>query len=194
MKNRYKNSMRAFTQNDAVKFLKYVRDSQKYREWYPIIVILVQTGCRVGEILALHTKDVNLEKKNFEIRHSMIIDSKNPLMGYRIGPTKSIHDMRVVKMDDDVYRAFYEILNNNDTCKNAACTGANEDSLIFMKEDGKLLLPHKVNYMIHKIQKSYNLEESKHALVEGREPELIPKFRVYEFRHLFQHFGRLNLS
>lgn len=43
-------------------FLNYIRETEKYKHWYPIFYIMVNTGMRVGEITGLRWRDVDFEQ------------------------------------------------------------------------------------------------------------------------------------
>ena len=56
---------------------------------------------------------------------------------------------------------------------------------IWQNRFGTVLNPHCVNRAIARIVEDYNTQERKAALVENRDPVLLPKFSVHQLRHTF---------
>ena len=53
---------RGLTRQEQDLFLNYLKNSEKYRHWYPVFAIMVGTGLRVGEITGLRWCDIDLDE------------------------------------------------------------------------------------------------------------------------------------
>ena len=53
-------------------FLSYMKDTEKYRHWYPIFFIMLNTGMRVGEITGLRWRDVDFNTGLISVNHTLV--------------------------------------------------------------------------------------------------------------------------
>ena len=52
-------------------FLDFIRKTEKYHRWLPIITVLLGTGCRAGEVIGLRWEDADLDTGLISINHSL---------------------------------------------------------------------------------------------------------------------------
>lgn len=66
-----KSDMRhALTIEEEQAFLDFI-DEPDYIRWKPLFIVMFGTGCRVGEIIGLRWKDVDFEKNEISVNHSV---------------------------------------------------------------------------------------------------------------------------
>ena len=58
-------------EKQANQFTNFILNTEEYVRWYPIFYIMIHTGMRLGEVLALRWCDVNLEKKYVDVNHNV---------------------------------------------------------------------------------------------------------------------------
>jgi integrase len=81
-----KDKKRALTLEEQKAFMNFLRTSPKYRHWTNIMVVLLGTGMRIGELLALTVGDVDFENRIISItksyqridRRDVITEPKTP--------------------------------------------------------------------------------------------------------------------
>lgn len=62
---------RVLSLNEQKEFLEFVRNSSKWKRYYPLFVVGFGTGMRIGEILALNWTDIDLEKKSISVSKTL---------------------------------------------------------------------------------------------------------------------------
>ena len=81
-------------------FMDYVKNSPDFEEYYPMFVVLFNTGIRVGELAALTWDDINFEKDTIHVGKTLVTLDKNIYdMQYAIGTPKSKTSVRSITMN-----------------------------------------------------------------------------------------------
>ena len=91
-----------WTNEEFDTFIKCVDDSL----YYTIFNFLYYTGLRIGEMIALTWKDINLEKKELYIRNNFTDKIEDKV--YDIVDPKSKNSIRIVDLDDYTYELLTE--------------------------------------------------------------------------------------
>lgn len=63
---------RALTKAEQERFLQFLKRSAKYRHWYPIFVVMLGTGMRVGETIGLRWCDIDFDENVIDVNHTLI--------------------------------------------------------------------------------------------------------------------------
>ena len=177
----------ALTLEQQRAFLNYTANSPVYCHWLPLFVFLFGTGCRIGEMVGIRWDDVDFEKKEVSVNHSLeyILDEKRKA-AWHVSTPKTAAGVRVIPLLKEVEEALLEEKENQET------TGVHNidqvdgmTGFMFTNRFGKLLLPSSVNRAIVRISDAYNAEETVKAARERREPILIPHFSAHHIRHTF---------
>ena len=107
----------ALTFNEENEFLDRILCRPRMKRYYPLYAIMLYTGLRIGEILGLTWKDVDLDNNTININHQLqyryingeitlyCID-KNKSKGK--GNTKTISGMRILPMSPKVHDLFVQ--------------------------------------------------------------------------------------
>lgn len=168
-------------------FLNYTANSPVYCHWLPLFVFLFGSGCRIGEAVGIRWEDVNFEKKEISINHSLeyMLD-ENRKAEWHVSTPKTAAGIRLIPLLKDVEEALLEERQYQQETELA--NAAEIDGMtgfLFTNRFGKLLLPNSVNRAIVRISDAYNAEETVLAAREKREPILIPHFSAHHIRHTF---------
>lgn len=177
----------ALTLEQQRAFLNYTANSPVYCHWLPIFTFLFGTGCRIGETVGIRWDDVNFEKKEVSINHSLeYMFDENRKSAWHVSTPKTAAGIRMIPLLKEVEEALLEEKKYQETTgvhnidKVDGMTG-----FMFTNRFGKLLLPSSVNRAIVRISDAYNSEETVKAAREKREPILIPHFSAHHIRHTF---------
>jgi integrase len=111
----------------SVDEVKRLREAARGDRFEALLCLVLTVGMRPGELLALHARDVDTERRTVIVRGT-ITDA--PDGGLTIGETKSRAGMRVVPMTSACAAAFERQL-----------AGLKPDALIFPADNGGLLSP-----------------------------------------------------
>ena len=95
-------------QKGAAGFLDFVKSNGSYRVYLPMILVMIGTACRVGEVCGLTWSDVDMKGRTVNINHQLSYEKVNGRAAYYITTPKTESGNRVLPMTDQVYRAFAE--------------------------------------------------------------------------------------
>ena len=179
----------ALTLDQQRAFIRYISESPLYVHWRPLFVVLLGTGCRIGELIGLRWEDIDLEERTISINHSVTYycrrAEETTVAEFKVSLPKTDAGIRTIPMMDKVYDAFMEELEYQR--ENGFCTVELDGmtGFIFYNRFGRLHNPSSINRAIKRIYTNYNSEEIVNAAKEGRRPILIPHFSCHHLRHTF---------
>lgn len=163
----------ALTEKEQSRFLEFLEKDHVYRRWLPLFVIMLGTGCRIGEILALRWVDCDFKNRIISINHNLVCktldDGKSHWV---INAPKTKTGYRDVPMFDDVAAAL-----------RAFPIGANKTTIdgysgfIFANSKGRMLRIDQIDRVIKKIAEKANNEPGDHVP--------LPMFSAHSLRHTF---------
>lgn len=184
-----KNGVRhALTAEQQKAFMGFIKGHPVYDHWRTVFTVLLGTGMRCGEFIALRWQDIDMQNKMISVNHSLVRISVKPGgRARRLGLSlpKTDAGFRTIPMMDKVYDAFQEEYDRQSE------TGFNEtiiegmSGFIFQNANGTVLCEQNINSAIRRIVVDYNYEEKTKAAKEKREPVLLPYFSCHCLRHTF---------
>ena len=184
---KYKGIRHALTLEQQRAFLNYIANSPIYCHWRPLFTFLFGTGCRIGEAVGIRWDDIDFEKKEVSITHSLeYMLNEDRKASWHVSTPKTSAGKRRIPLLKEVEDALLEEKENQE--RTGVTNNDQVDGMtgfMFANRFGKLLLPNSVNRAIVRVSDAYNLEESVRAAREGREPVLIPHFSAHHIRHTF---------
>ena len=134
--NKQDRKVEALTLEQHQQFLKAL-ENENYKN---IFLIAINTGMRVGEILALKPCDIELDKNVIKVSRTV---TKNDYDGYTIKDGgKTYASTREIPFDDDLKRI---LINSMDNMK------SNEFGLLFTLDGGKIITPSTMNTVFKRI-------------------------------------------
>lgn len=168
-------------------FIRFVRETSKYRHWLPLFTTFLGTGMRVSELVGLRWDDVHLDEGYIEVNHNTVYYQREKGKCYfSVTTPKTEAGKRIIPLLSEVKQAFWDEKAHQDgveiTCE------ANIDgytNFIFLNRFGNIHNPQTINRTIKRITLAYNEQEMEIAGREGREPILIPPFSCHNLRHTF---------
>ncbi len=177
----------ALKEEEQAAFMDYVAKSPVYCRWWPLFTVLLGTGCRIGEVVALRWEDIDYERRTISVNHNLVSyqDPENGGMVLKINLPKTEAGIRTIPMLDAVKQAFE--MEYEDQLE----TGFNEQVIdgmsgfVFKNRFGNVLQPGGINRTIKRIVSTYNNEEIVQAKKEGRDPLILPEFSCHILRHTF---------
>lgn len=130
----------------SIDCIKKILNAAEYSDTYrPMIIMLLHTGIRIGELLALSWSDIDTANKILHVQNSLSLefdeDENGELINkhYEIGDTKTVCSVRSVPIDDCVLEAldeWHRYMIDKSIYKRAV--NHNNQNIIFVNQFGKL--------------------------------------------------------
>ena len=165
-------------------FFDFVENSDTYSHWLDLFIVLIGTGCRIGEALGLTFADLDFKNNNISINHSISYrPQEDGTCQHRISTPKTEKGTRNIPMLPEVKEALlrvkaYQKLNGK--CKSVV---DGYSGFVFMNRDKKVMMFSSVNKAIARIVKEQNKQASEDKSVEN--PVMLTHFTAHSFRHTF---------
>ncbi len=154
-------------ENEATR--KYSNGRDVYRLGYSII-LLMYTGMRVGEMLALTWDDIDFENKTITVNKNAVAATEDGERKMNVqDSTKTKKSTRIIPMTSKAMEALRYIKN---------ITGDND--YVISSKNNKLIHPENINRMFHSILVNVGIMKPK---AERREDDV--SYGVHTLRHTF---------
>ena len=177
---------RALTIPEQELFENFLNQQGQYHRWYPIFIIMLWTGMRVGEITGLRWCDIDLDEGIITINHTLVYYSTRTEQGqiFAINTPKTKAGERIIPMLPKVKEAFLMEKEYQEACglKSKSVVDGYRD-FIFINRFGNVQHQGTLNKAFRRIIRYCNYEvldnNSKTDLV------LLPYFSNHSLRHTF---------
>lgn len=168
-------------------FLKFLRDTPRYRRWFRLFIFLLGTGCRIGEARGLTWDDCDFKRG--------IIRIDKQLEFYRaegdekcrnhLSTTKTESGNRTIPMFSSVREVLLEEWQIQNRSEATSEVVGGVSGFIFRTKTGRCIDASNVDGSINRIIARYNAVEELRAEEEDREPIFLPHFSAHSLRHTF---------
>lgn len=154
---------RALTIEQQNELIDYITDHPLYDYWRPLFVVLLGTGCRIGEICGLRWKDVDMHNRVIDINHSMTYFRRGKRAPYtfefKFGPPKTKAGIRKIPMLDDVYDVLKELYDYQTEHGFSDLVVDGATGFIFINKVGQLYKSNAIDHSIQRIVNNHNAQE-----------------------------------
>lgn len=167
----------ALTVEQQENLIDFVYSSHIYSRLGNLLTVLLGTGLRIGEALALTWDDIDFDTGIISIYKTMAYKpGEDGRYDYRIGPPKTAAGTREVPMLDEVKAALLREKSNKKPKKKFVVEGYS--GFVFLNSAGQV---YTNSFLYDSIQ---GIELMK-ANLEKRQPVYLPKMSAHIFRHTF---------
>lgn len=182
-----RKEIEALTEKEQKALMAFLGRSYEFREYRPIIIVLLGTGMRAGEALGLRWDDVDFGKNEISVNHTlhygMTLEGKT---SFYISFPKTKAGTRIIPMLPDVRETLSELYERRgDFNSQYQVVVDGYTDFIFRDLNGMVFSDHRMNDALKRIQKRYQEEELIRATEENRLPVLIKPFRLHSLRHTY---------
>lgn len=177
----------ALTEKEQRILVDFIARSFKYKSFLPCLTVFLGTGMRSGELAGLTWNDIDFDDNTVSVNHTL--NYKIALNGkciYYISYPKSRKGVRKIPMLREVREVFEELYRRRDDFNKEyqpVVDGYTE--FIFRDLKGNLMKSDRFNRVLRNAVNEYNLLEEATAVLEKREPNLLPKITCHHLRHTF---------
>lgn len=179
----------ALTLEQQRTFMNYVENETKFQPWWPLFMVMLGTGVRVGELIGLRWCDCDFENRIISINHSIsyrqIEEDGVKSCQYILSEPKTEKGIRNVPMMDEVYDALMMEKEIQSIIGFNMMTIDGMSGFIFRNRCGKVHNPQTINQAIERIRVDCNLQEEIRAKKEHRNAVEVPHFSCHILRHTF---------
>ena len=150
---------RALTVAEQDIFEAFLSENGQYHRWYPIFVIMLWTGMRVGEITGLRWCDIDLEEQTISVNHTLVYYSIRTEQDqiFAINTPKTKAGERIIPMLPKVKEAFLMEKAYQEECgikSNAEVDGFRD--FIFVNRFGNVQHQGTLNKALYRIIRDCN--------------------------------------
>jgi len=177
---------RALTLPEQELFEAYLSKQGQYHRWYPIFIIMLWTGMRVGEVTGLRWCDIDLEDDTISVNHTLVYyDKRNDeRCTFAINTPKTAAGERIIPMLPKVKEAFMMEKQYQEECglESRAVVDGYRD-FIFINRFGNVQHQGTLNKALSRIVRDCNFEilDKPHK----KDTVILPKFSNHSLRHTF---------
>ena len=178
---------RALTVPQQDLFEAYLAKQGPYHRWYPIFVVMLWTGMRVGEITGLRWCDINLDEGTISINHTLVYYDQRNENGctFAINTPKTKAGERTIPMLPKVRKAFLmeKAYQDEVGIKSTAVVDGYRD-FIFVNRFGKTQNQSTLNRALKRIIRDCNYEVMDNY-PDDEKAVTLPNFTNHSLRHTF---------
>ena len=177
---------KALTVIEQKTFIDFLGEKKQYNHWKPIFEVMLGTGMRVGEVTGLRWCDVDFEKNNISVNHTLVYykHAKNGCY-FNINTPKTKAGHRTIPMTQTVREAFLMEKEYQEasgiSCK-VKIDGYTD--FIFINRFGSVQHQGTLNKALRRIIRDCN-ESVLERLDKEKELVLLPRFSCHILRHTF---------
>lgn len=176
--------------DEQLLFEQFLENSRQYNHWQPIFIVMLYTGMRVGEVTGLRWSDIDFEKNEINVNHTLVYYSheKNGC-GFSVNSPKTPNSYRSIPMVKKVRDAllkqkeYMDVLESRGVNLNKVIDGYT--NFVFINRNGNLQNPTLLNKTLFRIMRDCNDEVLEKSFDENGDITLLPRFSCHNLRHTF---------
>ena len=166
----------ALTEDEQDIFVNHLMSSKKHAMIKNMIIVLLGTGCRIGEVIGLRWDDVDFNKNMININHAVGYIKEDGKYIQYIKDPKSYAGKRSIPMLSEVRKA---LLNEKKKQKDLGLVSPLIDdytNFVFVSLKGRIYTRDNICIQIKQLVKEYNKDHPDDEL---------PVFTTHQLRHTF---------
>lgn len=160
----------ALTTSQIESLLMFMQTDRKASQFYDLVVVLLETGMRIGELSGLTFKDVDLKNRLVHITHQVQYREKE----LYIAKTKTNSGTRSIPLSDKACQAFQNIIKNREILKTEPMLNGYV-GFLFVSENGQIQHGGIHGHHINTLANRYN----------AAHPDAPLRITPHVFRHTF---------
>lgn len=139
-------------------FLKGVKASER-RNTYPLALMMLSTGLRIGEALSLTWEDIDLEKKTLEVKKTLL-QLPSGVGGFEFSTPKTMDSNRTVSFNDELASELkkMKVQYNKEKLIGLRDPKSEWCDLVFTGRNQQPVRSSTINLVFNKIYKAYGIE------------------------------------
>lgn len=179
-----KKERTAITITEQRKLLDFIKGSDRYRIYYPMMVFALSTALRVGELTDLRWSDVDLKENIIHIRQQLIYRNLGDGCRFHVQDLKTEAGRRDIPLTASARKSLIkqkELSLVLGTKQRKEIDGITD--FVFLNSLGNPYAANAVNFMLKNVVEAYNRSERATAAREDRKMKLLPHISAHILRH-----------
>ncbi len=179
-----KKERTAMTIAEQGKLLDFIKGSDRYRIYYPMMVFALSTALRVGELTGLRWSDVDLKENIIHIRQQLIYRNLGDGCRFHVQDLKTEAGRRDIPLTASARKSLIkqkELSLVLGTKQRKEIDGITD--FVFLNSPGNPYAANAVNFMLKNVVEAYNRSERATAAREDRKMKLLPHISAHILRH-----------
>ncbi len=179
-----KKERTAMTIAEQGKLLDFIKGSDRYRIYYPMMVFALSTALRVGELTGLRWSDVDLKENIIHIRQQLIYRNLGDGCRFHVQDLKTEAGRRDIPLTASARKSLIkqkELSLVLGTKQRKEIDGITD--FVFLNSLGNPYAANAVNFMLKNVVEAYNRSERATAAREDRKMKLLPHISAHILRH-----------
>lgn len=178
-------SKKALTIEEQKRFLDYVKNSNVYNVYYPILSFALSTALRIGEIIGLLQAEIDMKENVIHIRRQLICKDYGDGFKFHVTQPKTQSGNKDIPLTETARKSLIKQKEIDFMTGRRLIEQEIEGTkgFVFINSKGMPILPFNFNAMLRNVVNSYNKKETAQAKRENREPELLPHISAHILRH-----------
>ena len=179
------NRREALTLDEQKRFIEFLSKDNVYSKYLPLVILIMETALRRGEVLGLTWNDVDLRKGIIKVNHQLHYYSIKGKYVFMIGEPKTTSGYREIPLSN----VALSVLNNlkqteyfNSVGSGIEINGYSNFIFLNSRKDN-VMIPRQLGKSLAAACNKYNKIEKKQAEKEGRQPVLLPIITAHHLRH-----------
>lgn len=174
----------ALTVEEQKRFLNFVKESDVYNIYYPMLSLELLTGLRVGELVGLTWKDIDSINNVIHIQHQLQYLKLDGKFKFYVSPLKTEAGKRDIPITPEIRKCLTDIKNvTMFTGRRSEVKVDGYTGFLFVTKNGTVYAVSAINFILNNIVEKYNKIEEKKASKEKRSPEYLPHISSHILRH-----------
>ncbi len=179
-----KKERTAMTIAEQGKLLDFIKGSDRYRIYYPMMVFALSTALRVGELTGLRWSDVDLKENIIHIRQQLIYRNLGDGCRFHVQDLKTEAGRRDIPLTASARKSLIRqkelslLLGSKQKKEIDGIT-----DFVFLNSLGNPYATNAINFMLKNMVDAYNRAEREAAGREKREAEPLPHISAHILRH-----------
>ena len=177
--------VKALTLNEQKIFEAFLAKPGRYHVYCPIFTVMLWTGMRVGEVVGLRWEDIDFDRNEIDVNHTLISYDMGKGKGskFTINPPKTKNSIRIVPMLPKVREALLAEKEYQESA-GIKCESVVEGytNFVFLNREGRVFSHKKLNFRLYGICDAINEEIHKNG---DSEIDDFPRVHNHVLRHTF---------
>ncbi|MDE6220033.1 MAG: site-specific integrase [Lachnospiraceae bacterium] len=179
------NKREALSIKEQKIFTEFIGKDKVYAKYYPIVVLILETALRRGEVLGLTWDNVDLDNEIIMVDHQLYYHSVNGKYNIKVGNPKTDFSNRIIPLSPKAHAILKSVKGAEyfNSIGSGIEINGYKNFVFLNSRKSNVIIPRQFGDALTAACVKYNKKEKTLAEKEGREPELLPMVTPHILRH-----------